>query len=150
MKRTFIFSLIAITGLLMSFQLISSESKLSMDHEVTNGIHFQSAKWEEVKALAKKENKIIFVDIYASWCGPCKRLKATTFADQEVGSFYNKHFVNVAFDGEKGEGIELATKYKVTAYPTLLFVKPDGSIVKRSMGYYGSKDFISLGQEVIK
>lgn len=149
MKNTLILSLIVVAGILMSFQLINSKATAPVA-EGTTGIHFQTGKWEEVKALAKKENKLIFIDVYASWCGPCKRLKATTFSDEKVGKLYNEHFINVAFDGEKGEGIEIARQYKVTAYPTLLFVKPDGSVVKATKGFYEAPDFIKLAEGLIK
>src|SRR3972149_7091126 len=80
------------------------------------GITFNSGNWNEVLALAKKENKLVFLDIYASWCGPCKLLKSRTFPDAKVGEFYNANFINYAIDAEKGEGVTLAGKYNITGY----------------------------------
>jgi uncharacterized protein YyaL (SSP411 family) len=57
---------------------------------------------------AKKENKLIFVDAYASWCGPCKLMVKNIFPLKTVGDYYNSHFINAKIDMEKGEGIELA------------------------------------------
>jgi len=116
--------------------------------EVNKGINFHQGTWNEALALAKKENKLIFLDISASWCGPCKMLKANTFPNAEVGSLYNSRFINVALDGEKGEGIALARNYQVTAYPTLLFINGDGKVVKKTMGYHNPKEFLELGQSV--
>lgn len=130
----------------MSFQLKSGKDSKEND----NGIQFHQSTWKEVLDLAKKENKVIFLDIYASWCGPCKLLKSKTFSNQEVGDFYNENFINVALDGEKGEGITLADKYNVRAYPTLLFIHPDGTIKHYATGYHDAKQFIDLGQKVIK
>jgi len=96
--------------------------------------------------LAKKENKLIFLDVYATWCGPCKKLKSKTFSDKEVGDFYNQTFINVALDGEKGEGLELARKYGVRGYPTLLFIDANGKVVSGTSGYHNPSEFIALGK----
>ncbi|MGQ1948373.1 thioredoxin family protein [Geofilum sp. OHC36d9] len=116
--------------------------------EEAKGINFHQGTWNEALELAKKENKLIFLDISASWCPPCKMLKANTFTNAEVGSLYNNRFINVALDGEKGEGISLARDYQVTAYPTLLFINGDGKVVKKSMGYHTPEQFLDLGQSV--
>lgn len=116
--------------------------------EGNKGINFHKGTWAEAIELAKKENKLIFLDISASWCPPCKMLKANTFTNTEVGSLYNTSFINVAFDGEKGEGIKLAQSYWVTAYPTLLFINGEGKVVKKSMGYHTPEEFLKLGQSV--
>jgi len=118
-------------------------------NEKEGGISFHTGTWAEALALAKKENKLIFLDISASWCGPCKMLKRNTFSNNEVGSFYNSNFINVAVDGEKGEGIDLARKYAITAYPTLIFVDGDGKIVRKTMGYHEPSEFLILGQSVV-
>lgn len=125
------------------------ESKPGTENNKT-GIAFQQGSWNEALALAKKENKLIFLDISASWCGPCKMLKAKTFPNSEVGKFYNANFINVAFDGEKGEGVTLARKYNISAYTTLLFINPDGKIVVQTAGYRNPEQFIELGKQIVK
>ena len=47
---------------------------------------------------------MIFLDAYASWCGPCKMLQKNVFTKKAVGDFYNSKFINVKMDMEKGEG----------------------------------------------
>jgi thioredoxin 1 len=115
----------------------------------SKGIQFFEGTWEEALALAKQENKLIFLDVYATWCGPCKRLKANTFPDPEVGYLYNSHFINVMVDGEKGEGPELRRKYGVRGYPTLLFIDHEGNVVERTSGYRNSAQFLNWGQKVV-
>lgn len=113
------------------------------------GIDFFQGTWEEALAAAKKEQKLIFMDAYAVWCGPCKRMDAQVFSRSEAGDFYNKHFINVKMDMEKGEGLEIRKKYPVRAYPTLLFIDYDGTLVKRSVGAKPIEAFVALGQDVL-
>lgn len=124
--------------------------KVNFDEDVTGGIQFKKESWNDVLKQAKKEKKLIFLDIYATWCGPCKRLKSNTFSNEEVGKLYNQKFINVALDGEKGEGLTLAQKYGVRSYPTLLFLDGNGNIVVRTGGYHNSDEFIELGKTVAK
>ena len=78
--------------------------------QVEEGIKFFEGTWEEALTLAKKEHKIIFVDAYTTWCGPCKQMAKDVFTQKEVGDFYNKSFINVKLDMEKGEGIGFSQK----------------------------------------
>jgi thiol:disulfide interchange protein len=66
------------------------------------GIRFMDATWEQVMAEAKKQEKLIFVDAYTTWCGPCKVMAQNVFTQKEVGDFYNRYFVNYKLDMEKG------------------------------------------------
>jgi thiol-disulfide isomerase/thioredoxin len=109
------------------------------------GIQFNSGSFEELKAEAAKTNKIIFMDAYATWCGPCKWMAAKVFTDDKVGAYYNANFVNAKVDMEKGEGIELAKQFQVTAYPTLLYIDAKGNVVHRGLGARDVDDFIALG-----
>ena len=122
-------------------------SMISLGVLSAQGVRFEEGTWAEIVQKAKTENKIIFMDAYTTWCGPCKMMSRNTFPDAEVGSFFNTNFVNVKMDMEKGEGIALARKYQVVAYPTLLFINPsDGEITHRVAGYHGVPEFLSLGK----
>ncbi|WP_243649591.1 thioredoxin family protein [Acetobacteroides hydrogenigenes] len=93
-------------------------------------------------AKAKAANKLIFFDGYATWCGPCKYMSNTVFKQDKVADFFNANFVNVKFDMEKGEGIELAKKYAVKAYPTFLILDAEGNLVHRIVGGAEADEFI--------
>jgi len=99
---------------------------------------------------AKAEHKYIFVDAYATWCGPCKQLKNTTFQDNQVADLFNKNFVNLSIDMEKGEGTDLALKWDVQEYPTLLVLDHNGIIVFRSVGYLNAKQLTEFGKQALK
>ncbi len=108
----------------------------------TTGIAFEPGSWKEVVAKAKAENKLIFLDTYTTWCGPCKWMDKNVYPDAKVGQKFNAAFVNYKIDAEKGEGITLAKKYQVTAYPTYLFVSADESLVYRTIGSRPAEKFI--------
>lgn len=88
------------------------------------GIQFQHVSWAEAKAKAAKEKKMIFIDFYTQWCGPCLNMAQTVFTLGSVGNFYNEHFVCLKIDAEVGEGVDLAKKYGVASFPTYAFVNP--------------------------
>lgn len=111
------------------------------------GIRFEDSTFKEILAKAKKEKKLVFMDAYASWCGPCKMMEKNVFTEVSVQDFYNSNFINSHFDMEKGEGREIAQKYQVASYPTFLYLNGDGEVVFKGMGYMAAKDFIAMGQE---
>lgn len=113
---------------------------------VTPTIEFNKTSWNDVLALAKKENKPIFLDISTSWCGYCKKMKSTVFTNAEVSEYYNSTFINVSVDAEKGEGIMLAKKYGVKGYPTFVFIDPNGELIMQTSGYRASGEFLKLGK----
>tara|TARA_B110000046_G_C12778618_1_gene308015 strand:- start:60 stop:491 length:432 start_codon:yes stop_codon:yes gene_type:complete len=115
----------------------------------SEGISFFQGTWEEALARAEEENKMIFLDAYAAWCGPCKLLKRNVFSDATVGEFYNSNFINVAMDMEKGEGPKIASKYGVRAYPTLIYINGDGSIANKAVGYHNTDQLIEFGTKVL-
>ncbi|MCA5005877.1 thioredoxin family protein [Sphingobacterium bovistauri] len=101
---------------------------------VKTGIVFSELSFQAALDKAAAENKLVFLDCYTTWCGPCKWLDANTFKEKAVGDYFNKNFVSIKIDMEKGEGIELMKKYEVTAFPTLFLLDPKGNVVKKMMG----------------
>jgi len=112
-------------------------------------IQFFTGTWEEALKKAKDENKLIFLEAYASWCGPCKMMKRKTFTDKAVADFYNQNFINVAVDMEEGEGPVLASRFSVSSYPSLVYIRSDGSAIGKAVGFHKPKEFIDLGKKVI-
>jgi thiol-disulfide isomerase/thioredoxin len=112
-------------------------------------IKFESATLTEIKAKAKKENKLIFIDCYTTWCGPCKWLAKNVFTNDTVAQFYNANFINASFDMEKGEGLEMAKQYSINLYPSLLFIDANGEIVHRGAGARPAPQIIQLGKDAL-
>jgi thiol-disulfide isomerase/thioredoxin len=113
------------------------------------GIEFFHGTFEEAKALAKKENKLIFIDCYTTWCGPCKSLSKFVFTDPDMGAFYNENFINLKLDME-AEGRLFAIEYGISAYPTLLYIDALGTVRKRIVGGRDAKTFIEEGKAAMK
>lgn len=99
------------------------------------GIEFVHDSVATVIEKAKLEKKIIFVDAYTTWCGPCKKLASEVFPQPQVGDFFNANFINLKLDMEKGEGPEFAKKYNIRSYPTLLFLDAEGKELNRVVGF---------------
>lgn len=114
------------------------------------GIKFTEVAWAQVVEQARAENKIIFLDAYTSWCGPCKLLQKNVFTRADVGAVFNKNFINVKVDMERGEGPQLARLFPIEAYPTLFFIEPSGKVIQKVIGYRSAEDLISIGKSVTK
>lgn len=112
------------------------------------GIEFFHGSFDEAKALAKEEGKLIFMDAYAVWCGPCKQMTNNVFPQKEVGDFFNKNFINMKVDMEKGEGLSLRSTYGVTAYPTLLFIDAQGKVVESVRGARSAESLLSWAKSI--
>jgi thioredoxin-related protein len=126
--------------------LLLGMSKMALAQEF--GIKFEKSNWNQVLQKAKAENKIIFMDAYTSWCGPCKSMQARVFPDKKVGDFFNENFINVKVDMEQGEGPSIALKYPVRGYPTLFFIDPkSGKIVNQALGYKSTEQLIQIGEQ---
>ncbi|MEZ4772414.1 MAG: thioredoxin family protein [Bacteroidia bacterium] len=119
----------------------------SLNIQAQDGVEFFKGSWSQVLEQAKTQRKPVFVDAYAEWCGPCKAMARNTFRNVKVGEFMNQNFVNYQFDMEKGEGPAFAQKYKVNAYPTLLFVNHKGEVLHVAYGYKAPNDFVNEAQK---
>ncbi|MCE3076434.1 thioredoxin family protein [Chryseobacterium gwangjuense] len=113
-----------------------------------DGIQFQDIPFKDLVAKAKKEKKLVFIDAYASWCGPCKMMEKNVFVQKSIGDFFNKSFVNARIDMEKGEGREIAVKFGVRSYPTYLFLNGEGELVSQNYGYMEAGMFLLMAQDI--
>ncbi|MEM1337106.1 MAG: thioredoxin fold domain-containing protein [Bacteroidota bacterium] len=113
------------------------------------GIVFFSGTYEEAISRAKTENKSLFVEFYTDWCGPCKKMDKYVFTDDKVASFYNKNFINLKVNAEKGEGITLAKEFQVKSFPTQLILDRQLNLVRKSVGYKDSEMLIQFGREAL-
>ncbi len=117
--------------------------------KLNDKVHFIEDNWKEALKQAAAQHKYIFVDAYATWCGPCKMLKNQTFTNPKAAEFYNKNFINLSMDMEKGMGPQLASEWGITAYPTLIVFNSKGKPVSGTMGFMPATDLIKFGQDAL-
>lgn len=114
------------------------------------GITFIHEKFGEALKLAKSSNKTLFIDAYTTWCGPCKAMTKTVFTEKMVAAFYNSQFINLKLDMEKGEGPDVAKRFGISAYPTLLFIDGDEKLVHKALGFQDVAAFIEIGKTALE
>jgi len=116
-----------------------------------NGIQFlNDTIFENVLARAKAENKLIFIDCYTVWCGPCKYMDANIFPDEKLGEFHNTHFINLKYDMEKPYGMVVRKKYGIKAYPSFLYLDGNGEVIHRFVGStIKPEDFLEVSRKAL-
>lgn len=132
MKNFVILSLFMFLFLFISTSVFSQE------------VTFENGTYNEVLEKAKKENKIVMIDFFTDWCKWCLELDKKVYTDINVANFANMNQINWKIDAEKGEGPELTKKYKITGYPTIVFVNYDGTEIDRIIGYIHAKEFYEV------
>ena len=108
--------------------------------ETEFAVHFLKTSFSEAQQQAQTTGKPMLVDVYAVWCGPCKKLDKAVFSDAEAGAYLNDNFVCLKVDGEKGEGPEMMEKFGIRGYPTVLVLDAQGNEIDRVVGFGGDKD----------
>lgn len=103
---------------------------------------FDKLNLNKAMEKAKKDGKLVFVDVYAEWCGPCKRLSNSVFPDKKLGELMNQSFVNIKIDGDSDVNIDVMMTYEVEAFPTLLFINPATNEVRKVVGFVTAEELM--------
>jgi thiol-disulfide isomerase/thioredoxin len=114
--------------------------------------------WKEVKEKAKEQNKYIFIDFYATWCGPCKRMDKNVYVNDSIGKFFNDKFISVKVQIDKTErdndyiknwyvdALLLQKEYKIVEYPSFVFLSPLCMITHKDVGYKSVNELLTIGE----
>ena len=106
------------------------------------GVNFRKLTYEEALKAAETEKKLVFLDAYTAWCGPCKQMAREVFTRDDVGEFLNTRFVCVKYDMGQGDGPRLQKLLKINAYPSFLIIRPEGTEQHRIVGGYEAEELI--------
>ncbi len=111
-------------------------------------IEYFKGTFKEALEKAKKEGKMVFIDSYTSWCGPCKHLKNNILPNESLAQYINEKYVPLAINIERGEGPRLKRKYPHYTFPTLLFIKSDGRLKNKFSGLptYGAQELLNFAK----
>jgi len=145
-------TIIMVTGiaLISVYSIFNFKTEKATEIINPNGIQFFKGTFNEALAEAKKQDKLVFLDVYATWCGPCKKLKKTTFSNAEVGTYFNTNFINIEIDGETTKGQQIMAKYNLRSYPSLLFINADSSIKSIKKGFQSSDRLINYAKKNVQ
>lgn len=133
------------------FAIVLSCSILSLTAQTElKSVNFTSGSLSNILVEAADRDKLVFVDVYTTWCGPCKFMTSNVFTNAAVVNYMNSTFINAKYDAEQGEGLVVARKYDVDRYPTFLILSQSGELLGRMTGAAPATVFLSRLKKMIK
>lgn len=105
-------------------------------------VKFFKGNFAKAKQLAAAQKKLVFIDVFTTWCKPCKIMAAEAFNDEEIAELMNTFLINIQVDAES-VGRSVASQYNVQAYPTTLIVDSMGTVIQNNRGYAGVNHFLN-------
>lgn len=106
-------------------------------------INYFKGTLADATQLAKKENKQVFAEFYATWCSRCKNFKAKTLTDETVINELHKNFIVLEVDAEKEEK-QFVALHKMNSYPQLFILDGEGKILKMDKGFMKTEEFLKF------
>lgn len=110
----------------------------------------KSEKLQPVLDLAAKEGKLVFLDIYTTWCLPCQVMEESVFRNQSTADKINANFISYKVDAEKPNGLNLGFVYEVNKYPTLLFLDAQGNVLNKKEGGLSNAQFLDVADVALQ
>ncbi|MEL7119974.1 MAG: thioredoxin family protein [Bacteroidota bacterium] len=101
----------------------------------SQGMTIIDQDFSKAKAIADQENKLLFIDFYTTWCGPCKKLDKLVFQNDSVSTILGRDFILLRYDAEKDKEFHLSKKHHISSYPTAIVLNREGYVVKRKYGF---------------
>lgn len=112
-------------------------------------INFYEMDIEQAVALAKKQNKHVFIDTYAVWCLPCKKMDKI-FAQPEVASYFNEHFISVKVNMDQEQGKQVSQAYDVVWLPTLIMLDGSGEVQSKIDKLVSAAELLDIAKTTVR
>ncbi len=112
-------------------------------------VRFEQGSTDKIRKMAVEADKLVFIDLYAVWCGPCQTMDRQVFARKEVSEFFDRHFVAVKYNVDHPTGAELMQRYGRGAIPLYLIFATDGRLVGRIVGMRSARQLLDDLQQMI-
>ncbi len=122
--------------------IVAMVLSMALGVSAKGGVEFREGTLDEMIAEAAASNKYLFVELFATWCGPCRYMERI-LATEEVGEFMNPRFVSTRYDVDKATGALLAQSNGVRSIPTCLVINAEGEVVGRLVGSSSAAKFIA-------
>ncbi|MDD5894922.1 MAG: DUF255 domain-containing protein [Prevotellaceae bacterium] len=134
-----------------SIQILIASIALSLfsQQSEAQGVVFNDIPWAEALAKARKENKHVFVDVYTSWCGPCKKMASSVFTNPQVADYMNSNFVSIKIDAEKQKEHEAIKNNPPSAYPSYYYYNNEGNLLSIQTGFHEADEFVSISKKAM-
>jgi len=124
--------------------LLSSFTMMEVDDNI-KFVHARSIS--EVQAIAKQQNKPIFLDFTANWCMPCRNMEKNVFQNKKIATYMNQNFISYKVDVDTRAGKNIAMVYGVEYLPTLIVIAPDGKVIKKKASNLGKDGFMNFATQ---
>jgi thiol-disulfide isomerase/thioredoxin len=105
--------------------------------------------YKQAIELAAKEDKMLFIDFYTTWCAPCKKLDKLVFQNDSIKKILKNDVILLRYDAENDSVFHLSKKHHISSYPTGLLLTKEGYVLNRKYGFPGA-DFKSLSNNVLE
>ena len=112
-------------------------------------VKFETKSTDAVREMAVKQGKLVFIDLYADWCPPCRAMEREVFSRKDVGEFMDQRFVAAKYDTDKTTGRELMKKYGSGAIPLYLVFDTQGELLGRIQGAAKADEFMDNLQTIL-
>lgn len=106
-------------------------------------VRFMTRSTDGVRRQAVEQNKLVFIDLFATWCPPCQMMEREVFSRSDVGAFMEQHFVCAKYDIDKTTGRELLKRYDNRRVPLYLIFNTEGELLGRIRGATDPERFMA-------
>lgn len=112
-------------------------------------VRFETKTTDAVREMAVRSGKLVFIDLYADWCPPCRMMERDVFSRSDVGEFMERYFVAAKYNTDKTTGRELLKKYGSGSIPLYLIFDTEGDLLGRIQGAADADTFLDNLRQIL-